>query len=155
MRLLATTLAAVLMTILGATASAAEPASRVEWQPDLKAAHKLARQTNKPIMIVFGADWCTYCHKLERNVLNQPEMSTYINEHFVPVHLDFDDEQKVAEILEVKSLPCTVVISPNADLLGKFVGYAEAPKFAANLESAEDVYRTIQTAAVPGKATVQ
>jgi len=148
---------AVLVGVFGLgalLAHAADPASGVQWQKDLKTAHKLAQTHGKPILIVFGAEWCTYCHKLERNVINQPEMARYINANFVAVHLDADHDKKVAEILEVDSLPCTVVLSPNAELLGKFKGYAEAPKYSANLARAQQVYKELQTAAAAAGGSV-
>ena len=144
------------MLSLTAVARGADPqAEGVRWHTSLKAAHQVALAQKKPILIVFSADWCTYCHKLERNVINQPEMATYINEHFVPVHLDADRDEKVAEILEVDSLPCSVVLSPNADLLGRFKGYTDARKYAANLSRAEQVYRELQTAAAPGNTVTR
>jgi uncharacterized protein YyaL (SSP411 family) len=130
----------------------ADPAAGVHWQKDLKTAHRLATAQNKPILIVFGAEWCTFCHKLERNVINQPEMAAYINAHFVAVHLDADKDRKVADLLEVDSLPCTVVLSPNADLLGKFKGYFDTAKYTAHLAKAQEAYRELQTAQTPAGA---
>lgn len=150
--------AVLLAGVIGLTCAAGragDTAAGVQWQKDLKTAHKLAVARNKPILIVFGAEWCTYCHKLERNVINQPEMAAYINEHFVAVHLDADHDKKVAEILDVDSLPCTVVLSPNADVLGKFKGYADARKYSANLTKAEEAYRELQTAAAEGRAVTR
>ncbi|MBA3316405.1 MAG: thioredoxin family protein [Planctomycetota bacterium] len=109
---------------------AAEPAAKnatVSWQSDLKAAQKQSIRTGRPMLIVFGADWCTHCGRFERNTLNNPTMAGYINREFVAVHLDFDKQQETAEVLEVEALPCTVILSPEADLLGKVVG-AKAPK---------------------------
>lgn len=143
-------LTAGVIGLWGAGIVAADPVAGVQWQKDLKTAHRLAVAQNKPILIVFGAEWCTFCHKLERNVINQPEMAAYINANFVAVHLDADKDRKAAELLEVDSLPCTVVLSPNADLLGKYTGYAEATRYAAQLAKARQAYRELQTAQAPG-----
>jgi uncharacterized protein YyaL (SSP411 family) len=135
---------------------AGPPASEgVQWQPDLKTAHKAALAQNKPILLVFGAEWCTYCHKLERNVINQPEMAAYINETFVPVHLDADHDKKVADILQVQGLPCTVVITPNAQLLGRFTGYSEAAAYEKKLASTQEKFEAIQTAARSGETVTR
>jgi thioredoxin-related protein len=149
-------LAAGVIGLWGTWSVCADPApAGVVWQKDLKTAHRLAVAQNKPILIVFGAEWCTFCHKLERNVINQPEMAAYINANFVAVHLDADKDRKAAELLEVDSLPCTVVLSPNADLLGKYKGYAESSKYAAQLAKAKQAYRELQTAQTPGGAVVR
>lgn len=110
--------------------------TKVKWQKSLKTAQKLAIQQDKPIMIVFGASWCTFCHKLERETLGEKRTAAMIEREFIPVHLDFNKEEKVAKILEVERLPCTVILTPEADLLLKFEGYAEPKEYQTNLSAA-------------------
>ncbi|MGE3317538.1 MAG: thioredoxin fold domain-containing protein [Planctomycetaceae bacterium] len=111
---------------------------RIEWHSDLYTAHKTAVQTGKPMLVVFGAEWCHYCKQLENQTLAQPQMTEYVNQNFVPVHLDMDKprDKEVANILGVKPIPCTVVLSPEAELLGKVVGYYDAPKYQKSLDEA-------------------
>lgn len=98
---------------------------KLKWQKSLKAAHKLALETDKPMLIVFGASWCHFCHKLERETLGDKRLVAAIERDFIPVHLDFDRDAKVAKILEVERLPCTVILSPDADLLQKAEGFTD------------------------------
>ncbi len=133
---------------MGSELAATEPAAAkgVAWQTDLKAAQKLSVRTGRPMLIVFGADWCTHCGRFERNTLGNPTMAGFINREFVPVHLDFDKQQETAEVLEVQALPCTVILSPEADLLGKVVG-AKAPKdYWEVLQDAKDEQSRIRQA---------
>ena len=121
----------------GWLAHAAEPpAGGIVWQTDLKVAHRLSQQTNKPMLFVFGADWCTWCKKLEKSTLTDRELVTYINSHYVPIHIDADRDPRVVEILEADSLPCAVILSPNADLLGRINGYKDAAGYRAALVGA-------------------
>jgi thioredoxin-related protein len=117
---------------------------RIAWLRDIKQAHKEATAANRPMLIVFGASWCTYCHKLERETLGEPEMVKYVSGHFVPVHLDFDKDRKVADILEVTNLPACVVLSPDADLLANLVGYMEEDEMRLSLDQSLKAYRTLQ-----------
>lgn len=116
----------------------------VKWHDNLQSAHKAAIAQNKPILIVFGADWCTYCKKLEKETLNNKEMSAYINETFVPVHLDFDKEKRVSELLEIKSLPCSVVVNSDAELLGRIEGYLASGAYQEKLTAAHRQFRPVQ-----------
>ena len=127
---------------------AAEPAAKagVAWQSDLKAAQKQAVRTGRPMLIVFGADWCTHCGRFEQNTLGNATMAGYINREFVPVHLDFDKEQKTAEVLEVEALPCTVILSPEADLLGRVVGAKQPKDYWEALQDAKDEQNRIKQA---------
>ncbi len=109
---------------------------KIRWNYNLKTAHKLAIEQDKPLLIVFGASWCTYCHKLERETLGDKRITAAVERDFIPVHLDFDRDAKIAKILEVERLPCTVILSPQADLLLKHEGYAEYKEYQQTLQSA-------------------
>lgn len=106
------------------------------WHHDMQKAHKVAITEDKPMVIVFGASWCRFCKKLENETLSDPRMKQYIKQNFIPVHLDLDEEKRIGKILEIKSLPCTVVLSPQADLLGKIVGYKSPEAMHEQLQKA-------------------
>ena len=121
-----------------------QTASKIQWNYSLKAAHKIAITQDKPLLIVFGASWCSYCHKLERETLGDKRITAIVERNFIPVHLDFDRDVKVARVLEVERLPCTVILSPQADLLLKHEGYAEYKEYQQTLQSALEKRDEIQ-----------
>jgi thioredoxin-like negative regulator of GroEL len=124
-----------------ATSASAEP---VRWHTDFYEAHRVAVSLDRPLLVVFGADWCRHCGRFEKDTLRRSDISAAIDAGFVPVHLDYDRDRRIAEILEVRSLPCTVVLNPEADLLGRVVGYAGADQFHAALRSAMAVQARIR-----------
>lgn len=131
------------------SARAAEPAvakSTVNWQANLDAAHAKALQSGRPMMIVFRADWCVHCNRFESTTLTNPTMAKFINKNFVSVKMDFDKEKKAARILEVKALPCTVILSPKADLLKRIVGTKVPKDFWEALQDAKDKQAQIRQA---------
>jgi thioredoxin-like negative regulator of GroEL len=109
---------------------------KIRWHKDLRAAHRVAVRDDKPLLILFSASWCTYCHKLQRETLGEKPMVAYVEKNFVPVLLDFDKDHAIAKVLEVESLPCTVVLSPQADLLSRVTGYAKADPYRETLQAA-------------------
>lgn len=137
---------------LGGWAVAASPfGPKLKWQKDLKAARKLALAEDKLILVVFTAEWCTYCHKLVDNTVMHRDLVPFIDRHFVPVLLDFDTNKRTAEILEVESLPHTVVLSPMADLLAERKGFAQVAPFKQTLQSALDKQAEILQVRAAGK----
>lgn len=110
--------------------------SKIRWQTSLRAAHDEAVKHKKPLLLVFGASWCTFCHKLHRETFTDRNLAAFIEREFIPMTLDFDEDAKVVEILEVEQLPCTIVLSPEGDLLLKFVGFAKAEAFQKKLQQA-------------------
>ena len=145
-----------LLCLLAPRLAAAPPVpsdgTGLQWQTDLKEAHKLAVRQQKPMLVVFGADWCFYCKKLEGETLGNRQMADYVRREFIPVHLDFDRDEKIAEILEVKSLPCTVVLSPRVDLLGRIDGYVKPSEYYSGLQKARALQIRILQAERAGEA---
>lgn len=142
-------LAVILTTVCGfGLTTAAEPKSQtsIQWKTDLKAAQKEAKETGRPMIVVFGADWCAYCDRFEKSTLGEPKTAEAINRDFVPVLLDFDDEQKIAAVMEVEALPCTVLLSPEADLLGRVVGAKSPRELRTALEKAKNEHVRIRHA---------
>jgi thiol-disulfide isomerase/thioredoxin len=123
------------------------PTRGIKWQPDLHTAHGVAVKEQKPILLVFGAEWCGFCKKLEQTTLMEPDLVKYVNDTFVAVHLDADRDSRACEILEVSSLPCSVVLSADADLLEKFVGYLEKGDYYKKLAAAKQLHARLTRAA--------
>jgi uncharacterized protein YyaL (SSP411 family) len=123
---------------------AAPKRSDVRWESNLQAAHRLSVEKKLPILIVFGAEWCGYCHQLERDTFGDAGTAEFVNQRFIPLRLDFDRDRRIAEILEVKSVPTTVILSPSADLLGTIVGYVKTDRYQKSLLAALDFERLIQ-----------
>lgn len=116
---------------------------RIRWLTDLNIARELSVELNRPMLIVFDADWCSYCRKMERTTLSETELIHRINREFVPVHLNLDDHGRTAEILEVKRIPCTVALSPRADLLGRLTGYVGRDQYGTSLTRVLELHRKI------------
>lgn len=132
--------------------AAAAPAETIEWQPSLKAAHKVAVRENKPILLVWGAEWCRFCHQLESETLAHPALARYINETFVAVHLDYDQDERAREILGVERLPCTIVLTPQAEQLERFEGFHQPADVYQKLSGARQLYLELtQTVSAPAR----
>lgn len=105
----------------------------IKWRTDINAAHEEAVLSNRPMLIVFDAKWCSYCEKMNDSTFSDSSLVGYINEAFVPVHLPLEDNDRVASILEVQRIPCTVALSPRADLLGRITGYVNTVQYRETL----------------------
>lgn len=105
----------------------------VQWRTDLIEAHEESVAQNRPLLIVFDADWCAYCQKMEDSTLSDTSVVSYVNDRFIPLHLDLEEHSRIAEILDVDRIPCTIALSPRADLLGRVVGYVNTVQYRETL----------------------
>ncbi len=120
----------------------------IQWHRDLQAAHRESLRLNRPVLIVFGAEWCHFCTKLEKESLGHPQIAQYINQTFIPVHLDFDVAEREAKILDVKGIPCVVALTPQAELVGRLDGFASPQKVADMLTGATQMQTKLQQARI-------
>ena len=81
---------------------------------------------NKKVFLVFNADWCRYCLKMEKETFRDPTVIAYINRNFIPVSVNSDREPRIAEKYKVRGLPSTWFISESGDRIQGRPGYIPA-----------------------------
>src|ERR1700685_2281828 len=69
-----------------------QPVKGQEWGEE---AFALARAENKPILLDIGAVWCHWCHVIDRESYENPEIAAMINRLYVPVKVDRDERPDV------------------------------------------------------------
>ncbi len=67
----------------------------VDWYPWGGEAFARAKAEDKPILLDIGAVWCHWCHVIDHESYEDPEIAKIINERFVPVKVDRDERPDV------------------------------------------------------------
>jgi hypothetical protein len=67
----------------------------VRWHPWGDAAFARAQAEDKPILLDIGAVWCHWCHVMDRESYENPEIAALINQHYVAVKVDRDERPDV------------------------------------------------------------
>ncbi len=67
----------------------------VDWQEWGEEAFQKARAESKPILLDVGAVWCHWCHVIDRESYENPEIAALINQHYVPIKVDRDERPDV------------------------------------------------------------
>ena len=132
------TLAVVLFVLAGNGPQA------IRWEHRYDDAVKKARTANKPIMIDFWADWCTWCHRLDQTTYVDPVVVKLSND-FVSLKLDTDSRGKNQEIAlryNVSTLPTIAFITPGGRQILRLDGFQGPGQFPRTMEAArESAYR--------------
>jgi len=99
---------------------------------------------NKKVFLVFNADWCRYCLKMEKETFQDPSVVAYVNRNFVPVSVNSDKEHAIAEKFKVQGLPSTWFLSENGDRIGSRPGFIPADEMLQILKFiGSDSYRSM------------
>jgi uncharacterized protein YyaL (SSP411 family) len=67
----------------------------VNWREWGEQAFAQAREQDKPILLDIGAVWCHWCHVMDRESYENPEVARLINEHYVAVKVDRDERPDI------------------------------------------------------------
>lgn len=137
-----------LIAVLAATVFWQAHAAEAVWLTELPQALAQAKSEHKMVLLDFtGSDWCGWCMKFKKEVLDTPDFQDYAAKHVVLVELDFPHKtEQTAELkkanaalkakYEIRGFPTLVVLDQDGKEIGRQVGYEKGgPKaFIAKLE---------------------
>jgi hypothetical protein len=94
-----------------------QPVAWHEWGAE---AFARAAQEDKPILLDIGAVWCHWCHVMDRESYEDPELADVINQNFIAVKVDRDErpdvdtryQAAVSAISGQNGWPLTAVLTP-------------------------------------------
>lgn len=95
--------------------------SPINWYPWSEEAFNEARKEDKPILVDVGASWCHWCHVMDEETYNDPDVIKLINENFVAIKVDRDElpdldrelQNLVSAITGESGWPLTVFMTPD------------------------------------------
>src|SRR4051794_29176315 len=94
----------------------------VDWRPWGPEAFAEAKASDKPLFLSVGYATCHWCHVMEEESFESPEIARIINESYVPVKVDREERpdvdaiymQAVQMLTQHGGWPMTVVLTPAA-----------------------------------------
>lgn len=96
----------------------------VQWYPWSPEAFQEAERLDRPILLDIGASWCHWCHVIDRESYDNPEISKVINEHFIPIKVDRDErpdidsryQRAVGALTGQGGWPLTAFLTPRGEV---------------------------------------
>ena len=67
----------------------------IQWHEWGEEAFATAQRENKPILLDIGAVWCHWCHVMDRESYDNPEIAEIVNQHFIAVKVDRDERPDI------------------------------------------------------------
>ncbi len=126
----------------------------VDWLPWGEEAFRKAKAEDKPVLLDIGAVWCHWCHVIDHESYEDPEVAAIINERYVAVKVDRDErpdvdaryQQAVQTLAGQGGWPLTAFLTPEGKVFygGTYFPPVEAfgrPSFKRVLVSVSDHYK--------------
>ncbi len=106
---------------------------------DYPAALACAKATDRPIVLDLWAPWCHTCLSMQSTVFTDRALAT---SSFVFAALDTDREVNAAAVAKFPpaAWPTFYVVSPNEEVLARFVGAASVAQFHAFLDAGKTAW---------------
>jgi hypothetical protein len=70
----------------------------VEWYAWRPEAFARSRREDKPILVSIGYSTCHWCHVMERESFEDPDVAAFMNEHFLNIKVDREERPDVDQI---------------------------------------------------------
>jgi len=102
-----------------------------------------AKQNSKPIFVDCFADWCVWCHRLEKEVYTDPKFESFL-QGFIPLRLNVEDRadgSRVAASYSVDSLPSILILDSEGKLLNRIGGFMDAKDLITEINTIQDLVR--------------
>jgi len=96
----------------------------VDWYPWGEEALVRAKAENKPILLSIGYSACHWCHVMERESFENPDIAGLMNEHFVNIKVDREERPDLDDIYQKSAQafmrrgggwPLTVFLTPEME----------------------------------------
>jgi thiol-disulfide isomerase/thioredoxin len=110
------------------------------WEKSYGDAMKKAKAAGRPVMIDFWANWCTWCHDLDR--------TTYVDSRVldralgvVPVKVDTEGGAKdraITDRYDISELPTILFVTPGGNVVLRVQGFQGPDTFVDTLQKARE-----------------
>jgi len=95
----------------------------VNWYPWGDEAFETARELNRPVLLSVGYSTCHWCHVMEEESFEDPEIARFLNEHYVVIKVDREERpdidaiymQAVQLMTQHGGWPMTVWLTPDRE----------------------------------------
>jgi uncharacterized protein len=96
----------------------------IHWYPWSSEAFAAATAADKPILLDIGAVWCHWCHVMDGESYENPQLAEFLNQHFVCIKVDRDErpdvdaryQRAVQLITQQGGWPLTAFLTPKGEV---------------------------------------
>lgn len=99
------------------------------------AALRQAEAEQKPVLLFFSAEWCSFCRQMRDDVFHRSEF-TAAADRFVVVEVDGATHAELCAKYRVTAYPTLVLAAPDGTALDRIVGMSDAAAISVKMNAA-------------------
>jgi thioredoxin-related protein len=119
-------LLALALSLSLAGRAASQEARDVQWRYDYNVARTEADKKGLPLLLDFGTPSCFWCKKMDETTFKDARVIHLVNQHFVPLKINAEQEAELAKKLHVEQYPTLIMAAPGGKILYNKIGYHDA-----------------------------
>lgn len=128
----------VLLAVSGCFAGSDDPAAaKIQWVQKLPEGLRLARESGRPVMLFFTADWCGPCVELKKYVFTDKRVVA-ASKRLVNVSIDADSDFETLTAYKVRGIPAVFFLNPLGDIITKYDGDRSPASFVKQMTAVAD-----------------
>ena len=120
-----------LLAILGVAAIASDDAAvpKAAYVTDFAKAKEMATAGNKPIIVDFYTDWCTWCKKFDKEVLTDQKAIDFLASDVVFAKINAEVDTNVSKAYKIMGFPTFLLTDANGQEIERIAGYLGTDDF--------------------------
>ena len=119
--------------------------SQVKWY-DFNAGYSAIKNSKKPAVIDFYADWCIWCKTMDKETFGNPMVTKKMSKDYIAIRVDVEKNetivynnnkftaQEFAAYCGVEELPTLVFMDKEGQLVTRIPGYIKSDVFLSLLD---------------------
>lgn len=113
------------------------PSNDIKWANNITSIQELTKNSNKNTLLFFTGKWCSPCRVMKREVFADKEVEKIVNAQVTPVMIDIDNPntKELVKYYEIESIPTTIIVDSQGDILDFAVGKIKKNKFLEMLSN--------------------
>ena len=129
---------------LSAFAQDTENIKKAPYVEDFAKAKEMAAEGNKPIIIDFYTDWCTWCKKFDKEQMITEAAINYFTNEVVMAKVNAEVDTVLAREFGVRGYPTFVLTSSSGEEIDRVSGYLPIDEFIKTMSDYQKGIGTLQ-----------
>lgn len=106
----------------------------LEFHTSLEQAAQLANDNDKMLFVYLRSETCGWCKKFEAESFMDDNITTLLNEHFILLTIDVNNQKNIATEMGVRGTPTSIFYDDSGKEILRIPGYEDKAEFLKDIQ---------------------